>query len=444
MSHYSDDALAAYVTDPSGAAEGKEMEQHLAGCPDCRARVATLEKMEDALRDRAVWNQVDGFLARPRRMQEALKLKASIEKENADAVRMLAPLLASPLRFGEARLDENPRFRTAGVVRMLCAEASGMHEKRPRYSLQLADAACAIAAALPAGTPAARLSHGFALRERANALRYLGRFGEALAALDEAEPRFDGSPAGDPFDLAIARYIRGSVLVQMERAADALPLARAAAEVFRDYGDERRELSALLLEGACLHTVTRHAEALETFERVIALARQLNDRGLLADALEGAAVASTDLQALDQAERYYAEALVLYDDLGLTAQKARTEWSIAGLVMARGDLEAAERILDSARIELQRLGLRNDHALATLEWAEVRLALKRAEGVAKACREILIQFNSEGMMRKARLALAYFHQALARNDATPQLARQVRTYLERLPHDPAAVFSPQL
>src|SRR5258708_5536967 len=104
------------------------METHLAGCPDCRTRLSELGRVEEELRDPAVWRQVDGLLARPARLQETLKLKAAIEKENADAVRLVTPLLASPLRFDDARIAENPRFHTAGVVRMLCAEANGMHE----------------------------------------------------------------------------------------------------------------------------------------------------------------------------------------------------------------------------------------------------------------------------------------------------------------------------
>src|SRR5205823_4109738 len=148
--------------------------------------------------------------ARPSAIQEALKARVSIERENAEAVRMLAPLLASPIRLSDARIAANPRFRTEGVVRMLCAEANGMHEKRPKFSLQLAEAACAISEALD--TSGARYCRGLALRERANALRYLGRFTEALRSLDLAESMFDSSPGADPFDRAIVGYIRGTVL----------------------------------------------------------------------------------------------------------------------------------------------------------------------------------------------------------------------------------------
>jgi tetratricopeptide (TPR) repeat protein len=438
--HYTDDDLSAYVTDPSRVPDREAIEGHLAECADCRARVVSLEEVEEELRDPAVWGQVDGFLARPARLEEALKLKAAIERENAGAVRLLTPLLAMPIRFAEANIAENPRFHTAGVVRMLCTEANGMHDKRPKFSLQLADAACAIAAMLT-HPPSARLYRAFALRERANALRYLGRFAEALKALDEAEVLFDASPGADPYDRAIVGYIRGTVFVEVERAEEALAIAHSATEVFREYGDQRRELSSQLLEGMCLHTLGMHGDAAESFEAVIALARELNERPTLAYAVQAAAVAHVDLRAFERAQTYYAEALVLYDESGLETEKVRVEWALGGLAMARGELEAADRMLHDARAELQRLGLRNDHALATLEWVEVRLALHRTEGVVKACREILVQFDSEGMMRNARMALAHLHQALAKQNATPGLVRQISVYLKQLPHRPANVFT---
>ena len=100
-------------------------------------------------------------------------------------------------------------------------------------------------------------------------------------------------------------------------------------------------------------------------------------------------------------------------------------------------------MLDTSREALQQLGLRDDHALATLEWAEVRLALNRPHGVAKVCREIFLQFDSEGMTRNARLALAYLHEALASQSATPDLVREIRLYLKALPQKPSAVFAPR-
>jgi len=46
------------------------------------------------------------------------------------------------------------------------------------------------------------------------------------------------------------------------------------------------------------------------------------------------------------------------------------------------------------------------------------------------------------MMKNARLALAYVHEALARGNATPALVRHVRLYLKALPSRPNEAFVP--
>jgi tetratricopeptide (TPR) repeat protein len=285
-----------------------------------------------------------------------------------------------------------------------------------------------------------RYCMALSLRERANALRYLGSFGEALRTLDEAEQFLD-SPV-DAHDRAVAWFIRATVLMEMGGLEEAGRLAPEAARVFRDHGDTSRELGVLLVAASCLHFAGRNAEAAPAYEAIADQARALGDRMILARAASAAANAYLDLNDYERAERYFVEALVLFDELALITEKARVEWALALMMVRQGDLDTGATRLDAVRAELLRLGLVNDHALATLEWAAARLAGGRSEGVAAACKQIVVRFESEGMMKSARLALAYVHEALARGTATPELIRHVRTYLELLPDDPQRRFVP--
>ena len=159
-------------------------------------------------------------------------------------------------------------------------------------------------------------------------------------------------------------------------------------------------------------------------------------------AYHNAATAFVELNNLDIAERYYAEALAGYDQQGNSAGKANTEWELARTLVLRGHFEQGARALDAARRNLLDLGLRVDHGLATLDWATARLALNRSEGVAAACAEIMMHYESEGATRNARLALAYVHEALRQGTASPSLIRQVRDYLTQLQRNPFALFQP--
>jgi len=399
------------------------------------------ETLEEALRDPETWATVDALRRRPPRFGDALAVKARIDAEDAAAARLLSPLLQSPLRFRNAAVARNPKAQTAGVVRFLCAAANERHEKRPELSLELTLCAYDVALALgPKPSTPQRFCMALSLRERANALRYLGRFAEALEALDSAEELFDENPAADPHDIAIVRLIRATVFVESERLEEARSMSRKAARVFRQYGDRPRELSALLVEAISLNFAGRTAESAAVFEKVVAKARAEGDRSLLARALNDAANAYLELQRLDDAESSLVEALVIFDELDLATEKARVAWSLALVLARRGDLATAANRLDAARVELERLKLVNDHALATLDWAWARLALGEPSGVAAACKGIVMRFESAGMMKSARIALAQLHEALAAGSATPALVSEVRNYLEHLPAHPDAAF----
>jgi tetratricopeptide (TPR) repeat protein len=327
------------------------------------------------------------------------------------------------------------------MVRMLGAAANERHESRPTFSLELTVTACTIAKALPQTNGAGRrLSMGMALRERANALRYLGKFNDALRALEYAERFFDTSPGADDFDLAIVWYIRAAVLMKSDRLSEGTVAARDAARVFHEYGDRERELSSVMAEACCLLLSGHAQDAADTFVRVADLAREQSNTRVLASALQNGAVALVDLQQLERAERFYSEAIVLYDELRVPTEKARTMWALGSVAVARGHLEDGAARLDGSRKELAQLGLTNDAAQATLEWAEVCLALNLPEGVAAACRKIVVVFNSEGMQHHAKEALAALHEALRAGKATPDLVRSVRVYLDQLPANPTQPF----
>lgn len=434
--HYSDDELATFRRDHAQAAHQATMERHLAECAECRETLALFDSLEGSLRKAEVWGKVPEFLAPAPGLEDLLAEKATIEEENSDAAERLEPCLKSPLHFEDANVAEDRRFHHAGVVRMLVTETTALCERQPKFALQLATAAVTIARTLQSPLL------GVALRERANALRYLGRFKDALAAADEAEAIFRRTRA-DAFDLSILSYVRSTVVIQFEeRSAEALELARAAIATFREYGDKKRELSARLVEAEALKVVSGAATAASAYEEVLTLAHRLRRADLVAHASHNAATAYVELGELDRAEAYYVDALAGYDEQGNAVGKANTEWELARILVLRGQLEDGAAALEVARKKLLELGLRDDHGLATLDWAETRMALDKPEGVADACREIMPRYDSEGATRNARLALALLQEALRKGVATPRLVHQVRDYLAQLPDNPTAEFRP--
>lgn len=440
MNHLDDDVLSAYTHDGTAA---KEVEAHVEQCEICRDGVAVFREIDRALRGRETWTTVDQARSQNSRLEQVLWYRRRIEAEEREARAVLSRALRSPLVFRNAAIAEKPRLHTEGMVRVLCAEANARHEQRPEFSRDIAAAAYDVATKLPGADDRTRTNlMGVALREHANALRYLGRFKDALKLLDFAEKLFAGWPGADAFDLAIVSLIRATVYMKSERLDEGSALARTTAAIFREYGDTKRELSAAMVDALCLLFSGRPSEASAMFEHVITLSRALSDTQVLACALNNCAIALNELHELDRAERYYIEALTLFDELGSETEKARVDWSLAVLSLSRGELKRAANRLLTVRKRLAELGLSNDAALATLHWAEAQLSLGQVAGVAQACRKLIMTFESEGMQRQARYALAVLNDALSHRRATPLLVREVRAYLERLPRNPNMAFRP--
>ena len=437
MTHYDDETLAAYALDRARVDDPDAVEKHLGVCISCREEVEAAREFDALSREVEMWDASDAIRTPRARLTEAMAQRNAIVAEEMTAHRLLAPYLKSPLRLRNKKLADDPRFWTAGVVRMLCVAARGEHERRPRFSRALAAQACEIAARLDPPQPECAVQ---AYCERANALRYLGKFKEAERALAEAERLLPETPVAD-FDAAVINYIRATVWIESERAADAVALAQASARTFHSYGDHARELAAVMAEGTCLLFLGEARRAAHQFEHVISLARRSGDIVILARALNNAALAYERAKDLDRATAYYTEALALYEEMGIPTETARTRWSLAIILVERGDLAQGIYALDDARVELAAHGLTNDAALATLDWAQARMAAGISEGVAKACAHIMMTFGSEGMDRNARLALAYLHEALAAGTATTATVRHVREYLGTLPAAPDKPFA---
>src|ERR1043166_6484288 len=182
MNHLDDDVLSGYALDGKATPEEQE---HLETCEVCRDGVATYQEIDSALRGRDTWTTVDQARNQNSRLEEVLSYRNRMETEERDAREFLSRALSSPLKFRNAAIAEKPRLHTEGMVRMLCAEANSRHEQRPKFSREIAEAAYAVATRLTGVSERERRNlTGMALREQANALRYLGRFKEALTLLD--------------------------------------------------------------------------------------------------------------------------------------------------------------------------------------------------------------------------------------------------------------------
>jgi tetratricopeptide (TPR) repeat protein len=441
MSHYTEDELSAYALRPEAADDRQSVEQHVSGCCECKDALDIIEAFDTALHDPLPWQVAESMPARRNAPPALLDQARAIALADAHARELVMPLVNSAIRFRQAHIDDDPRFFTLAVIKLLCKVANGMHERQPQFGLVLADSALNIAQKLPEPLQARSAWYaGTAWKERANALRFVGRFKEAEEALDRAEEAFESDAHVEPFDLAIVAYVRATVYSEMERFLEAGRLAREAAVVFQLYGDKRRYLSARVAEAGSFYCVDRYAEALPLFEAVAADARAAKELQMLAMALHNVASCHTRLGEFDKAFVYYAEALATYTEMDVPSERARILWAIAALKVESGRYEEGIPELEHALQQLAGFGLMNDAALATLDLIAGLIAVSDTDRVPELCRTVAATFASEGLSRNARKALAYLNETVGSGNAAPEAVRHVRTYLARLEAHPLEEF----
>lgn len=442
--HYDEATLYDYLDDSESFAGRAELEAHLRDCVECRALLEELQELEAALSSTAMWDYADA-VRRHRELPEAIRsLDQIIATEDAEADQFLTPILTSPAAFRRANVAAAPAMRTAGVVRKLCNVARDLREKQPMHALSLADAAVQIAEELPLDAyPTTFIDElrGNAWLERANALRYLGRYPEALDALDLAERAFAETPAS-AFSQALVDYLRAVVFMKSEKLDEAARLARHSARVFRQFGEDDRYMHARIVEGAVLFHRDRFDEALELFTSLVSIAKRQGDVESIARLYANMANCFIGLGDHANAQQLFDQALSLYEARGLETEKVRTRWSLGCLLVSAGDLDGGVAKLREAEREFRALGATTDAALVTLDIVEALLAMNRMSEASAMCAGLTESFAAVGMTGNALTALAFLKEAVATGSATPILVRHVRRYIESRPDVTNRAFIP--
>ena len=427
--HYDEATLADYLESPDAFAERAGLERHLAACRRCRNLLDDLRELEAALQSGEMWEAADA-VAQERDAPDAISsLAAALQREERLAAQRLARIVESPIMFRRANAAARTELQNAGAVRFLCAQSRALREKQPMHALTLADAAVALCDRLPEERYPPSMTaelRGGAWLERANALRFLGRFAEALDALDIAENAYARTPVAT-FSLALVQYLRSVIFFETERLDEATRLARRAARVFRQFGEDERFLHAKIVEGGVLFHRNRFADALALFTSLVGPAKELGDVPTIARLYGNIANALLGLQRLSDACGYFAQALSLYEALGLETEKIRTRWSLGRLMVSAGKTAEGVGRLREVKREFEALGLTNEAALATLDVVEALLA-SGGDGAeaARLCAGLVESFVAAGMTGNGLTALGYLREAVASGRADHGLVEQVR------------------
>jgi tetratricopeptide (TPR) repeat protein len=271
---------------------------------------------------------------------------------------------------------------------------------------------------------------GRAWLELGNALRQLGRFGDALLALDEAERRFEGQPYATK-ELGRAWLARGTVLMKMAKPDEAQRWLGRAVNIFAAVDDHRRIAKVQLVEAAILYDRSDYAGARERFLAAMPAVKAGNERHALAVISLNLGWCEMQLGDAAAARVSLEKALHAFRRLGCDVEILRSRWAL-GRLQAMFELRAdGIRTLVSVRDEFMRRGMATDAGMVNLDMVEAfLLPPPRHDSAIQICTRLPELFRRAGATREAMRAIAYLGEVAHTGAIDVGHVRHVRAFLE--------------
>lgn len=440
--HYSLDDLDRYAADPASVTDRDALDIHLDVCAECRTALNDARSFIADLSSDEVWQQTEELLTGAA-ASPLVALKERIDREDTEAGQLLRRPLKSPLRFVWANVAQKRRYRTGGVVRLLCRLSREVREENTLHARNLAEAAAAIADSLPDGYyPARGVNHlrGLAWKEVANALRYLGELRAAHDAVDRAARAYRRLPANE-LELASVEYVRGTVLWKEQRFDEALRCARQSGTCFARMGEHDRWTWSRLLEASILQDTHDSASARDVLTALASDSAATSDPETAARIQYNLANVYGSLGDSGNAAQHLVEAVKRYEELRMLTEAARGRWRLANLFLPANAAEA-ERRLRLAVAELERLSLSGDAALARLDLVEALIRQGRNHEVPALCTELVSRFTASGTMPAALMAVAFLREVAVGGKLSVEQVQYVRTYVGHVEDGREMLFAP--
>jgi tetratricopeptide (TPR) repeat protein len=433
--HLTDEALADLALTPGAS------HPHVADCQRCRKALEEFADFTALLSDDVVWQEeaprVGG--GGKERLAEIQAVASQLEDESLAARDLGKRLLEHPdqtegiLRFAPA---------TAGALAAALESARTLLDISPSRALEVTYAAEALARRIDwttYPTVVAAEHRGNLFNERANALRLLGKYPEALGSVGRATLEYERSLAS-AHSVAVVEYIAACVLREQEDRTAAMRKLKSAAGVFADFSDTTRLLHCRILEGVILSETGHQREARTLFMELLRSAQDdLRSRAQLHNNI---GQLSIQLEELDLGATHLLEAMNLYRELGMHTERTRSTWRLARLLLRNGKLKEGIDRLREAETEFLAAGMQVVAAVVALDRIEAHLAADENAVATAECRSLYARFREAGITANALTALAFLAKSASRGQIPQPAVGRVRSYLERLPDEPELLFAP--
>ena len=399
---------------------------HIAECSSCRQRFTENVLPFDAAR----------------RHEGARQFAAAallLERERAGAADVVQRHLRDTPVEEWPRLAESQALRNNAALEQLSEEVRKRMERRPVEALAIANVAASVAESISAGAyPLMVLAQirSTALRDRANALRYLGRLDEAYDSIETAEARLNEFP-GAAHDRAVIWLVKAMILAQMDLFEEAEQTVTAASVVFADVNDPPRFLQAGLVLGNLLGRQERYEDAQSVFRDLLEVATNSGDVETQARLHNNLGYCFTNLEDFVSANIHFSQSIAKFTDLGFSAEVARTERGAGLVLIGKGQLDLGLERLREARRSFAILRMPEEAGLCALRVIETHVERGDTDEARALADLIVDEFTAAALDARAIDAMVRLRNALNADGATAETVRTVHALVQSLAMDQA-------
>ncbi len=400
--------------------------QHLADCPSCRQRFSE--------------NVVPFNAARRREgAREFAATAVRIESERKNASNVVEHHIRQTAIEEWPALAESPVLRNNAALEQMSEEIRKCIERKPVEALAIANLAASIAESLPANAyPPAVMAQirSTALRDRANALRYLGRLDEAYDSIETAEARLGEFP-GAAHDRAIIWLVKAMIQGQMDLFDESEQTITSASIVFADVNDLPRFFQAGLVYGNLLARQKRYKDAQRIFGDLLDVATSTGDNKTQARLFNNLGHCAIYLEDYSRANIHFSESIARFTDLGLRAEVPRTNLGAALVLIGKGQIAFGLSRLEDARRAFIELGMMGEAGLCALRIIEVLIDRGDTEQARVLTGAVIDEFEAAGIDARAVHAVASLQSSIDADGATAEAVRTVHEFVQGLATDQA-------
>lgn len=374
----------------------------------------------------------------PARVAEFAETARRLQRERAESAEIVTNALREKPREMWRQLASRPELQTSGVLEWLGREIEQRRSTDPVEALALAELGTSIADAIaPDSYPpiiTAQL-RAHAWKDRGQALLYLGRYDEALLALDQAEAEFE--PFGSlGHDRAIVHFCRATLLQHLRRFDEARALLHECRQVFREHGDTSTYVKCTLAMGNLLVRTGDYRNAKDMLLPLLD-----DDSFIAAQARMALGWCAVHLGSANEAIEHFHESARDCLRRGRELEAVRATYGAGAAMLRLHRFREAIATLLSTRETFLARGLVEEGGLSGLAIVEAQLVLGDAQAARRLAASLVREFTAAKLNRRAVAALAYLNDAIAASSATPEIARDVHAYIVALQIDPTRDFA---